>query len=353
MSVARMKDGKRWYCFVRYKDWRGQTKQHKKEGFRRKSDAQAYEREFRQRVSGAPEMTVSAMYTIYMDDCVSRLRPSTVQTKKDLFKHHVLPDFADVPISAISPATVRQWQNTLLQKGLKPSTLRMINGQLSALLNFAVKFYGLSNNPCKLAGQIGSLKTEEMRIWTPEQFDAFFSSLRDHTARALFHLLYWSGLRIGEALALTPGDFDFSVPSVRVTKTYHRIDGRDVITPPKTPKSERTVMITKESSALMQRYISTLFDCDKKTRIFGLRSKTWYRSQLQAGCRAAQLEPIRIHDLRHSHASLMVELGYSPLLIAERLGHESAETTLRTYSHLYPNKQRDFIERLDRLKFAP
>lgn len=348
-----MKDGKRWYAFIRYKDWRGQTKQHKKEGFRRKADAQAYEREFRQRVSGAPEMTVSSMYRLYMDDCVRRLRKTTVRTKKDLFKNHILPELGELAISDITPATVRAWQNHLLAKGLKPSTLRMINGQLSALLNYAVRFYGLAHNPCKVAGQIGSLKTEDMRIWTPAQFNVFFASLRDYTARALFYLLFWSGLRIGEALALTPDDFDFSVPSVKVTKTFQHVDGHDVINPPKTPKSERTVILTLETSELIQQHISSLFDCDKKTRIFGLRSVSWYRHQLVNGCRSANLEPIRIHDFRHSHASLLIELGYSPLLIAERLGHETVDTTLRTYSHLYPNKQKELIERLDRLNFDP
>lgn len=347
-----MKDG-RWYVYLRYKDWTGKTRQHKKEGFRRKADAQQYEREYRQRVSGAPGMTVRALYTLYMDDCKSRLRLSTVQTKRNMFEHHILPDFEAVPVSDITPSSVRLWQNGLMKKGLKPSTLRMVNAQLSALLNYAVKFYGLGQNPCKLAGQIGSLKTEEMRILTPEQFSAVLDAVGDSTAKTLYHLLFWSGLRIGEALALTPADFDFSAPSVKVTKTYKIIAGQDIITPPKTEKSNRTVILTRESSAMVQKHILQLFGCDRKTRIFGLRSLTWYRETLRAGCRAAQLEPVRIHDLRHSHASLMVELGYSPLLIAERLGHESVETTLRTYSHLYPNKQRDFIERLDRLNFTP
>lgn len=352
MSVAKMKDGKRWYVYLRYKDWTGKTRQHKKEGFRRKADALAYEREYRQRVSGSPEMSLESLYALYMEDCRSRLRLSTIETKRDLFKNHVLPDFGAIPVSEITPSTVRLWQNGLLKKGLKPSTLKMINAQLSALLNFAVKFYGLTQNPCKLAGQIGSLKTEEMRILTPEQFAAVLDAVGDTAAKTLYHLLFWSGLRIGEALALTPDDFDLSAPAVTVSKTYKMINGEHITTPPKTEKSNRTVILTRESSGMIHRYIAALFGCDRKTRIFGMRSVTWYRVQLKAGCRAAHLEPIRIHDLRHSHASLMVELGYSPLLIAERLGHESVETTMRTYSHLYPNKQRDFIERLDRLHFS-
>lgn len=352
MSVSKMSDGKRWKVTLRYKDYTGRVRQHKKEGFTRKSDAKEYERDFLQRVNGSPGMTIKALYTLYMEDCTHRLKPSTIHNKVNMFETHILPELSGCSISEITPASVRQWQNTLLKKGLKPSTLKIINAQLSALLNFAVKFYGLQTNPCKLAGSIGSLKTEEMRILTPGQFAAVLNVIEDNTAQTLFHLLFWTGMRVGEAQALTPSDFDFSTPSVKVSKTYRMMKGQHIISTPKTEKSNRTVILTDETSDRMQTYISKLFGCSNRTRIFETHSLSWYRKRLIDGCRAAQLEPIRIHDLRHSHASLMIEIGVSPLLIAERLGHESVETTLRTYSHLYPNKQRDFIERLNRLDFS-
>lgn len=352
MAVSRMSDGKRWKVTLRYKDYTGRIRQHKKEGFAKKSDAKEYERDFLQRVNGSPGMTIKALYTLYMEDCTHRLKPSTIHNKRNMFEIHILPELSGCRVSEITPASVRLWQNTMLKKGLKPSTLKIINAQLSALLNFAVKFYGLQTNPCKLAGSIGSLKTEEMRILTPAQFAAVLNAMEDNIAQTLFHLLFWTGMRVGEAQALTPSDFDFSAPSVRITKTYRMINGNHIISTPKTEKSNRTVILTDETSDRMQAYISKLFGCSSRTRIFGSHSLSWYRKRLIDGCLAAQLEPIRIHDLRHSHASLMIEIGVSPLLIAERLGHESVETTLRTYSHLYPNRQRDFIERLNRLDFT-
>lgn len=352
MSVAKMKDGKRWYVYLRYKDWTGKTRQHKKEGFRRKADALAYERDCRQRVNGSPGMTINALYALYMEDCAHRLKASTIHNKKNMFEAHILPELSGCSISDISPASVRQWQNNLLKKNLKPSTVKIINAQLSALLNFAVKFYGLPQNPCKLAGSVGSLKTEEMRILTPNQFSDVLNEIKDPTANALFYLLFWTGMRVGEAQALTPSDFDFSAPSVKISKTYRMMNGEHIISTPKTQKSNRTVILTDETSDRMQAYISKLFGCSSRTRIFRSHSLSWYRKRLIDGCRAAQLDPIRIHDLRHSHASLMIEIGVSPLLIAERLGHDNVNTTLRTYSHLYPNKQRDFIERLNRLDFS-
>ena len=352
MSVSKMSDGKRWKVTLRYKDYTGRIRQHKKEGFTRKSDAKDYERDFLQRVNGSPGMTIKALYALYMEDCAHRLKPSTIHNKRNMFETHILPDLSGCPVSEITPASVRQWQNGLLKKNLKPSTVKIINAQLSALLNFAVKFYGLTQNPCKLAGSIGSLKTEEMRILTPEQFAAVLNEVKDPTANSLFYLLFWTGMRVGEAQALTPSDFDFSVPSVKISKTYRMMNGKHIISTPKTEKSNRTVILTDETSDRMQAYISKLFGCTSRTRIFGTHSLTWYRKRLIDGCRAAQLAPIRIHDLRHSHASLMIEIGVSPLLIAERLGHDNVNTTLKTYSHLYPNKQKDFIERLNRLDFS-
>ena len=352
MAVSRMSDGKRWKVTLRYKDYTGRTRQHKKEGFTRKSEAKEYERDFLQRVNGSPGMTIKALYTLYMEDCTHRLKPSTIHNKVNMLETHILPELSGCSISEITPASVRQWQNTLLKKNLKPSTLKIINAQLSALLNFAVKFYGLQSNPCKLAGSIGSLKTEEMRILTPNQFSDVLNAIGDNTAQTLFHLLFWTGMRVGEAQALTPSDFDFSTPSVKVSKTYRMMNGQHIISTPKTEKSNRTVILTDETSDRMRAYISKLFGCSSRTRIFGTHSLTWYRKRLIDGCREAGFEPIRIHDLRHSHASLMIEIGVSPLLIAERLGHDNVNTTLRTYSHLYPNKQRDFIERLNRLDFT-
>ena len=116
MSVSKMKDGKRWKVFVRYKDYAGTVKQHKKEGFTRKADAQRYEQTFLERVQGSPSMSLESLYTLYMDDCKIRLRETTVALKETIFTTHILPDLAEMVISDITTATVRNWQNQLLKK---------------------------------------------------------------------------------------------------------------------------------------------------------------------------------------------------------------------------------------------
>ena len=91
MSVAKMKDGKRWYMFVRYKDWTGETKQHKKEGFTRRADAKEYEKHFLEQRSGSADMSIFSLYELYMEDCKTRLKLTTYANKEFLFQKHVLP----------------------------------------------------------------------------------------------------------------------------------------------------------------------------------------------------------------------------------------------------------------------
>lgn len=114
MSVAKMKDGKRWYVFVRYKDWTGETKQHKKEGFERRADAKEYEQKFLEQCTGSSDMTVHSLYTLYMEDCQTRLKPTTCANKDFLFQCHVLPYLSKLKADSVDAAQIRKWQNTLL-----------------------------------------------------------------------------------------------------------------------------------------------------------------------------------------------------------------------------------------------
>ena len=102
----------------------------------------------------------------------------------------------------------------------------------------------------------------------------------------------------------------------------------------------------------LKAYISQCYDLDEENRIFPY-TKYFLTHEMQRGCRKSGVKKIRIHDIRHSHASLLVEMGFSPLLIAERLGHEKVQTTMDTYSHLYPNKQVEVARQLDGIMREP
>lgn len=193
------------------------------------------------------------------------------------------------------------------------------------------------------------MKADEMLFWTRQEYAQFIKQIEEYTMQHLgFQLLYWTGMRIGEMMALTVGDIDLRNKTLSITKSYQRIQKQDVITEPKTQKSKRVIFLPDFLCVELEEHIARMYDAKPTDRLLPC-GKMLFRYHLELGAERAGVKRIRLHDFRHSHASLLIELGFSPLLIAERLGHENIERTLNTYSHLYPNKQAELIEKLEKL----
>ena len=196
---------------------------------------------------------------------------------------------------------------------------------------------------------MGKAKNREMLFWTQEEYKKFAEVMMDKPVSFYaFEMLYWCGIRLGELLALTTADFDFKNRKLRINKSYQRLKGQDVITEPKTKKSNRTIEMPDFLCEEMQEYFSMLYDQKPDERIFPI-SKSYLHHEMDRGVKATGLKRIRIHDLRHSHVSLLIELGFSAVAIADRVGHESIEITYR-YAHLVPSKQAEMANRLGELK---
>lgn len=347
------KDEKRgtWYCKFNYKDWTGANKQKMQRGFKTQKEAKAFEREFLNKAHASCDMTFGSLVELYMEDCQSRLKPTTLENKKYVIDLKVLPFFKDMPINTITPTTVRKWQNELIshENNYSQTYLKTVNNQLSAIFNFAVKYYKLPSNPVRICGSMGKKNADSMKFWTVEEFNKFITAVEDKpVSKVAFELLFWTGMRSGELLALTLNDFDFEALTVSINKNYARMGDQDLILEPKTPKSKRVVTIPPFLGTLVQEYASKLYDYEPDERLFQV-TKYYLHHEMDRGCKKSKVKKIRIHDLRHSHASLLIEMGFSPLLISERLGHENIETTLQTYSHLYPNKQSEVADKLQKL----
>lgn len=346
MPAYKDKDRGTWYCCFYYTDWQGKQQRKTKRGFTKLKDAKEWERAFLDKLQENPQMTMASLISLYNTDMGNRLRASTMSTKEHMIRTKVLPYFGKMKISDIKATTVRQWQNQLMGEGYAETYLKAINNQLCTIFNYAVKYYGLKENPCHKAGSMGRKHAKEMQFWTKDEYLKFAAAIADKPQiHAAFQVLYWCGIREGELLALTKDDIDFEEKTLIVNKSYQRIGGQDIVTEPKTPKSNRVIALPDFLCEELQDYISHIYDGE---RIFPLNKHVLYREMIR-GSNEGGVKKIRVHDLRHSHASLLIELGFSPLLIAERLGHENIETTLNTYSHLYPHKQGELAETLDSL----
>lgn len=346
------KDQNKWIAKFYYVDHNGIKKQKLKRGFKTKREAKEFENHFLVKHQKDITMPFSVLVKYYKEDIETRLKPSTIYSKRIIIDRLILPYFQDMPLNQITPSVIRSWQNELIQSGKNYSQtyLKTVHTLLVAIFNYGMKYYDLKENPCSRCGSIGSLKTEkEMKIWTLEQFKKFIESERNNIMYyTAFNVLFYTGLRIGELLALTWGDIDFNNQIISVNKSLQVLDGVTYITSPKTKKSIRNITIFPNLVEILQSYKNACYDPVDDSRLFPFVKSSILR-ELKKKTKIKELPQIRLHDFRHSHASLLIELGFSPLAIADRLGHESVKTTLDTYSHLYPNKQDELAQKLQEI----
>ena len=347
MKAEKDKKTGKWLIQYRYTDWQGKRRKSTQRGFATKREAEEWLRNFLITQKADFDMKFADFWKMYCADMETRLREHTMRTKKYIVELKILPYFGNKRVNDITAADIRQWQNELIKMGYSPTYLKTINNQLSAIFNYAVRYYDLKSNPCAKAGSMGKSKAEEMDFWTGEEFRKFIDSVMNKRLSYMaFMTLYWTGMRMGELLALNPKDVDLEKRTISITKSYQRLGKKDVITPPKTPKSKRVITIPEFLAADIKDYMDSLYDLQENDRLFPI-TKYYLEHEMQRGIKESGVKRIRVHDLRHSHASMLIELGFSPLEIANRLGHEKVETTLNTYAHLYPNKQTKLAERLD------
>lgn len=345
-----------WCAKFRYKNWKGEVKYITKRGFRTKKEACEWERSFLQREAGDLDMTFEDFAKLYMEERFPRLKESTRDSKENIIQTKLIPYFGSKKISEITSADVIKWQNEILayrspdtHKPYSATYLRSIHCQLCTIFNYAVRHYNLRNNPANIAGSIGSKNRDELNFWTKEEYLRFAEVIMDKPlAYYCFEVLYWCGIREGELLALTYEDIDMEKCEIYITKTYHRKHGQDIITDPKTPRSRRKVSIPEFLRDELKDYLEMCYEPSKTDRIFPV-SKSFLRNNLIEGAKKASLPIIRVHDLRHSHVSLLIDMGFSALAIAERVGHESVDITYR-YAHLFPSVQTQMAKSLDKLK---
>jgi integrase len=342
----------RWFASFYFTNWQGKSEKKMKRGFATKREALVWERSFLHQKNGDLNMSFAAFVEVYKKDVRSRIREHTWMTKEPIIDTKLLPFFGDKKVSEIRTKDVIAWQNQMMDfrnksgKAYSPTYLKTLHNQLSAILNHAVRHYELKENVAAKVGPIGKKEATEMLFWTKEEYFKFADAMMDKSVSYYaFEVLYWCGLRLGELLALTPADFDFAKETVSITKSYQRLKGEDVITAPKTPKSVRVVQMPTVLAEEMQEYLGMLYGIEDDERIFQI-SKSYLHHEMDRGSKAAGVKRIRVHDLRHSHVSLLIEMGFSALAIAGRVGHESIDITYR-YAHMFPSTQLEMAEKLN------
>ena len=343
MPVYKDDNNGTFYVQCYYRDARGSKRHKTKRGFSSEVEAAVWESQFKSLNGGAMDMTFSEFVEVYASEVKPRIREHTWITKEYIINDKLVPFFGDMRMCDVRPIDVIRWQNELTEhrdadgKPWAPTYLRTVNNQLNAIFNHAERYYGLTDNPVRRVDKMGSKKGGEMQFWTKDEYLRFSEVVMDKPLSFhAFELLYWTGIRCGELLALTPSDFMLESSRLRINKSYQSLHGMDTVTDPKTPKSVRTIVMPAFLRDEMADFIEMRDDVAPDERLFAV-TKHFLAHEMERGCKASGVKRIRIHDIRHSHVSLLIEMGFSALAIAERMGHEAVDITYR-YAHLFPHE---------------
>lgn len=337
----------------------GKRMQKKKRGFRTQKEAkdwhtQTMAKHAKKAITNGIQLTFKMFLdNYYIPNYEKTASARTFRTFSSNLKRLVY--FFDMKMVDIKPIHVGHWQTELLKEKLSNAYIRALHRTLVSILNAALTLEIISDNPAKQVGNIAK-KRQEVDFWTVEEFQTFISSFdldkyKDRLYYTTFTLFFMTGLRKSELQALTWKDIDFSDNSLMVNKSlYYKSKNDWIINPTKTKTGVRKIYLDKTT-------VKILSDWEKWQKVedndfvFSQKgspmSSTSFQYMLRKHCMMVNVKPIRIHALRHSHASLLLALGMNDLELQNRLGHTNISTTLGTYSHLRPTAMKEVADKLD------
>ena len=326
------------------------------------------QREHKDAAQSVQRMTVHALYTEYMEVKRHEVRETTLDKSRRNLEHHVIPQLGDIRIDRLTMPVLQHWKLSISGLGLAIKTRRNIYGEFRALLNYAVKMDYLPKNPLHSVGNFKDAYTdacrETLQYYTPDEFKRYIACARECAAAAntindwgyyvFFCIAFYAGLRKGEINALKWSDIDGNLLHVR-RSIAQKLRGEDRETPPKNKSSYRTLQMPTPLIHILDEHKqrqAALRGFNDDWRVCGgiacLRD-TSLSNKNKKFAQAAGLPCIRIHDFRHSHASLLANEGINIQEIARRLGHSKIEITWNTYAHLYPREEERAVQILDKI----
>lgn len=343
-------DSGMWRSQFYYTDWTGKKRKKNKRGFKTKKEAQQFEAEFVRISQADMDMRFASFVDIYLKDKEVELKQRTLRNKRYMIQTHVIPYLGDKKMNEITPADIIAWQKSIKDNNdFSESYLRMLQNQVTAIFIHATKIYYLRDNPCKRVKKMGKSDDRSLTFWTLEEYQSFINTFdKESMHYVMFEILFWTGMREGELLALTKNDIDLGQSVIKISKTYFRMNKEDVITDPKTENSVRAIVIPQFLADEIKDYYDRLYKHPTDARLFPIVAEALQHT-MKRHIEKAGVKKIRVHDLRHSHCAYLINKGVQPLIIKERLGHKDIKITLNTYGHLYPSEQKKIADLLDNL----
>lgn len=345
----------------------------KKHGIDTLAEAKMIESELRQTdttklLKERENISFEKLAELFFEQSKYEHKPSYNYSKRANFESHLLPYFKNADIRNISRSHIREFRDELIDNSnLSYNTINKIILLLKKIFDVAVDEELIENNPCS---KIKNLRIEKknMEFWTPTEFSQFLEYLKDENTdvdcyELIFYTLFFTGIRIGELLALTWNDIDFYRREINVNKSSSQIKGQIVVSTPKTKSSIRRISIHPKLANMLdewkqkQRNIFNnqfALSHEESTQVFQFKLNETTRFHVRKKMDTIykhhhDLKKIRIHDFRHSHVALLIDNREELVTIKDRMGHSSITTTIDVYGHLFPNRQQEMADRLDNI----
>ncbi len=305
--------------------------------------------------------SVRELYDDYMAAKKQSVRATTWDKSRNVLETHILPRLGTVRLDQLTPQRLQNWKNDVGAMDLSITTKRNIYKELNSMLNWAVKLERLNRNPLKSVGTFQDVyfekPAEKLQYYTADQYRQFAAVARESGEwpyYVFFSVAFYTGMRKGEINALKWSDIEGTTLHVR-RSIAQKLKGDDIETPPKNKSSYRDLQIPLPLMEILHDHRRRQQKDSRWTedyRVCGgssvLRDSS-IENKNKTYSTAAGLPHIRIHDFRHTHASLLVNEGISIQEVARRLGHSKVEITWNTYSHLYPREEERAVAILNRI----
>lgn len=368
-DAIKTKDGRQWYFKVNYKDFSNKTRQYKSKRFLTKKEALDEQIRYLSRRDTPTHIKFVTVAQDYFVELAKKRKESSVYTYTKIYHSHILPYFSNYYIDKIKVAEIRAWRSEMEDKNFSISYLNNAYIVFKNIFDHAIKNYGLDSNPVHLLGPFESKNDQvlpdayKIRYITYEEFEKFISTIDDQMWHAFFTLLYFTGVRRGEAVALKWSDIDFRDSYITINKTlYEEVKGKKIITSNKT-NTNRLIKMNRvliDELINYKKIIMKYHDFSENWFVFGNTINLAKTSIARAKHRYFEksgVHEITVHEFRHSHVSLLLneylKSGQTDstkffLMMKDRMGH-SLEVMLKTYSHLIPSHQDPLIDMLDNL----
>jgi len=352
------KDNRIWYFKCNYRDVYGNTKSKKSKKFATKEEATKAEAKFLIMIgeNKSKSLTFNDIYNEYIEKKKKRVRPQTIIKNENLYKY-IKDTLGNIKIEKLTLDKYEKFKYDLNNKPVSTDYKNRIHKFVISLINYSDTYYNVNNKaPIIAGGFVNPFETKkEMEFFTLSEFEQFSSAINDIFWITLFDMLFYCGLRQGELQALNWNDIDFDKGTVTISKTLTtKLKGQKwSIFPPKTKSSYRTLPLTKQ----VKDNLKSIYEMQLKLDGFrnnwfvfgGIKPtpETTIQNHKNNYCEKANVKQIRIHDFRHSCASLLISKNADPVLVAKYLGHADVSMTLNRYSHMYKSKLDEMVNLIE------